>query len=43
MGHSSLERIAKSNEMIHRCRGKPEADMKVELLIGRDLKGGSEV
>ena len=29
--------------MIHSSRGKSEADMKVELLIGCDLKGRSEV
>lgn len=32
-----LKRIAKPHEVIYRCRGKSESEMKVELLIGSDL------
>ena len=38
-----LERIAESNEVIHGCRRKAKAEMKVELLVGCDLKSRAGV
>lgn len=35
----TLERVPKSNEMANRRGGKPEARVKIDLLIGRDLEG----
>ena len=43
MDASKLERIAKSNEVIHGCRGKPKAEVKVDLLIRRDFKSRPEM
>jgi len=38
-----LEGIAKSKEVIDGRRRQAEANMKVELLVGPDLKSGSQV
>jgi len=38
-----LERIAKSQKVIHGCRGKAKADMKIELLVESDLISGAKV
>ncbi len=34
-----LERIAEANVVIHSRRRKTDAEMKIELLIGSELKG----
>ncbi len=38
-----LEGIAEANEVVHGCRRKTKADMKIELLVGCDLKRRPEV